>query len=175
VVSAVSRCLAHITEFEAEKFLALTATEIVSTKASLEAALDAYYDQLSTTSFEVPPRDEEKVSSLRLKMFLETIHKKPLQDIPEDGEAVTAHQASYSLVLRNFVVLNYLIDFLASSLAPQPPLNRPFLHQASAEVLANLKLVEIVRSIVEDLYLPSQVTKDTKSFKYALLNANMIE
>lgn len=159
VITAISRCFNHIAEVEPEKIMVIILKALSSSIDEVQQSLDKYWVMYGNAAAVViagdlhdgGPRVDIPDEVFRLNRLLDTVSRKPLQDIcPVD---LTDDLIAFAGVLKAIAVVDYLTSSLASVIQPT---GGKALSEACINVLCLPENVATIGRLVEGIYVGSQ-------------------
>ena len=169
VITAISRCFSHIAEVEPEKIMTLILNALSTGIDDVQTSLNSYWSKYGdaaaaaiTKDLHADSRDgragtdgngvrDVPVEEFRLHRLLDTISRRPLQDICPDD--LTEDLIAFSEVLKGIAVVDYLTASLASVIQPA---GGKALSEACIQVLSAPASVATIERLVEGIYVSSQ-------------------
>jgi hypothetical protein len=160
VITAISRCFNHIAEAEPEKIMVIILKALSASIDNVQTSLEHYWSKYGDAASAAISHDlhlegrntEVPAETFRLNGLLDTISRKPLQDICSGdlSEDLTA----FAEVLKSIAVVDYLASSLACTI--QPTGGKVLLSEACIAVLSTPASVATITRLVEGIYVGSQ-------------------
>lgn len=159
VITAISRCFGHIAEVEPEKIMVIILQALSASITDVQKRLEEYWTMYgdaaaSSIALDLHLQGHDRPAppdTFKLHRFLDTISRRPLQDIcPEElSEDLTA----FADVLKSIAVVDYLTSSLASVIQPA---GGKALSEACIKVLSTPENVATIRLLVDGIYVGCQ-------------------
>jgi len=158
VLNGISHCFEHISDNDKEGFLTCLFGEMNKCEGQLMSSLAEYYDSLKgtefTSKFVADPDNAE--STLHFWQFLSTVNKQEVSQSFLERSLLSDHLERFSSVSRGLVKYGYLVHIFSSAVTPISPSQLPFLHKASKDLIDRLKVFDILKNVVQNIYRASQ-------------------
>jgi hypothetical protein len=155
IVKSVAQCFMTVCQHEPKRLSEQLFEHLKAEGEELDACLDVYWSKYNAEADEMKRTDRVVCSKdKKLKNFLDSVSRKRLHECCGLGDLPSVLK-QFTEVLRHFVVLNYLVENLASvlNLLSSRAQSR---YSTTADPLVSVQNCETLNKIINKLYVPSQ-------------------